>query len=338
MFRFLNALFNPPLDPAAAERQNLIQAAIERAIDGTDPRLRALNGYWAKLQGPVEQAVDHVVALVDSIPEPVELSAAGFGGNPLIRAFFCSVEHLHQVLGQMRAIREYRASHPGADIHALLMVRREERSVLGLALDGDTLRRDVLQTSVNFTGHRCLGVTASASETRWELKKRAFDYMVGKALARLVEVKRGKSELDRQRLLLQRKLDDMRAGEWGLETFIANYGHCTCDIPTLEAEIDVIEAELGQCRGENLGLEESLDHIGAVLGDPGPWLGLQPLTLALDHRGIKAEAPDQPSRNIDFTELHSQDGDRLLILLVRIPAGELPEQPDFLSKASYYLN
>ncbi len=338
MFRFLNALFNPPADPDAAQRQSLIQAAIERAIEGTDTRLRALAGYQKKLQARIEQAVDHIVALVESIPEAVELSAASFGANPLIHAMFCSVEHLHEVLGQMRVIREFRATHRGEDIHALLVVRRKERSVLGMALEGDTLRRDVLQTAVNFTDHRCIGVAATEPDTRWALKKRAFDYLVGKALARLVEVKRGKGELERQRLLLQRKLEAMRAGEWGLETFMANYGHCTCDVYTLEAEIDAIEVELGRCRGENLGLEESLGHVGAVLGDPKPWLDLRSLTLFLDRRGIKAEEQDTESRRLEFTELYSQDGERLLILLVRIPAGELPEPGDFLSKASYYLN
>jgi len=338
MFKFLNALFSSPADPDVAQRQSLIQAAIERAIEGTDTRLRALAGYQKKLQAPIETAVDHVVALVETIPESVELSAASFGANPLVRPMFCSVEHLHEVLGQMKVLRDYRAVHRGEDIHALLVVRKEERSVLGMALEGDTLRRDVLQTAVNFTSHRCMGLAASEPDTRWNLKKRAFDYLVGKALARLVEVKRGKGELERQRLLLQRKLDAMRAGEWGLETFMANYGPCTCDVDSLEAEIDAIEAELGECRGENLGLEESLSHIRAVLGDPRPWLDLRPLTLSLDHRGIRAEEQDNESRRLEFTELCSQDGERLIILLVRIPAGELPDSGDFLSKASYYLS
>jgi len=121
-------------------------------------------------------------------------------------------------------------------------------------------------------------------------------------------------------------------GDWKPSWPITGTAHA------LEAEIDAIEAELGCCRGENLGLEESLGHIGAVLGNPAPWLELRPFALSLDHRGIRAEERDKESRRLEFTELYSQDGERLIILLVRIPAGELPDSGDFLSKASYYLS
>lgn len=338
MFRFISSLFHPPRDSEQNLRQILIRAATERAIEGTDSRLRALNGYRKKLQGPIERAVEHVVALVDSIPEAVELSAAGFGSDPRIRALFCSVEHLHEVLGKMKDVREYRATHRAADIYALLTVRKEERSVLGIALEGESLRRDVLQTAVNFTSHCCIGLASTEPDTRRELKQRAFDFLVAKALARLVEIKQGKSDIERQRTLLQRKLDAMRAGDWGLEAEISNGGPPFGDISTLEAEINAIEAELGQYRGEDLGLEESLGHIGGVLMDPGSWLDLRPITLTLDHRGIKSDESGEQFRDIEFSELCSKSGERRLVLLVRIPDGEIPDRGNFLSKASYYLN
>ena len=56
----------------------LISRAIERAVDGTDPRLRALPGYRKKLRAAVIHAIGHVVGLVDSLPVPLELSRAGF--------------------------------------------------------------------------------------------------------------------------------------------------------------------------------------------------------------------------------------------------------------------
>ena len=50
--------------------EGFIDAAIERAVDGTDPRLRALPGYKNQLRPPVTHAIDHVVALVEGIPPP----------------------------------------------------------------------------------------------------------------------------------------------------------------------------------------------------------------------------------------------------------------------------
>ena len=48
--------------------ESLIEAAIERAVDGTDPRLRSLPRYRKQLRPAVLQAVDHVVAMIDSFP------------------------------------------------------------------------------------------------------------------------------------------------------------------------------------------------------------------------------------------------------------------------------
>ena len=52
--------------------ESLIEAAIERTVDGTDPRLRALFGYKKHLRPSVIHAIDHVVALVNSIPAPLD--------------------------------------------------------------------------------------------------------------------------------------------------------------------------------------------------------------------------------------------------------------------------
>ena len=44
--------------------------------------------------------------------------------------------------------------------------------MLGVDLQGDMLRRDVAQTTVNFRNHRLAFLTESETETRWELRNR----------------------------------------------------------------------------------------------------------------------------------------------------------------------
>ena len=340
MLRFISSLFSPAEGSALSdERQALILAATERAIDGSDSRLRALSGYQKLLRPPIEKVVDHVVALVDALPDPIELSAASFGADPRIRALFCSVEHLRETLGQMLELRAFVDSHRGENVYALMMVHKSERSVFGMELEGDALRRDVLQTAVSFTGHRCIGPAVTEADTRWELKKRGFDYLVAKALTRLIDAKRGKCELDRQRMLLQQKLDAMIAGNWGLDSTMAREASPALDRAGLESQIDAIEIELGLCRGQNLSLEDSLSCIAEVFDNPASWLDQRLITLALDHRGILLPIVEgNEERHLQYTELYSQYDQPQIILMVRIPQAEIPSRGDIFSKASYYLN
>jgi hypothetical protein len=341
MLRFLSSLFSSSAPEADGPDRALIDAAIERAVDGTDRRLRAVGDYRKRLRAPVERAVDHVIALLDRIPEPAEISRKAFGLDPRVRAFFSSNEHLREVLGGFQGLRDCLEHGTGPlpdDLFGLLTMTMEERSVLGMELDGEVVRRDVLQVSVNFSRHRYLCPAAQEADSRWELKKRAFDFLVERALERLVGEKQRRGELERQRHLLRRKLAAMRAGNWGLDALFADGEEAPPDLSTLETEIEAIDAELGHGGAEALSLQESLERVAETLGRPADWLAAREIGLRLDYRGIKvAESSPAPSRELRLTELYSGTGARRIVLFGRVPRGEVPERPDFLKQASRYL-
>jgi len=49
----------------------LVKKVTERAIDGTDPRLRIVSGYAKMLKNPVIHAADYIIDMIDSLPAPV---------------------------------------------------------------------------------------------------------------------------------------------------------------------------------------------------------------------------------------------------------------------------
>ncbi len=51
----------------------LIDSAIEKAVDASDPRLRALPGYQRKLRKPVACSVEFVLDKVSRFPAPLDL-------------------------------------------------------------------------------------------------------------------------------------------------------------------------------------------------------------------------------------------------------------------------
>ena len=341
MLRFLSSLFTTTAERSEGPDEALIEKAIERAVAGTDQRLRAVGQYRKRLCQPVEQAVIHVIALVDALPPPIEISPRAFGEDARVRALFVSTDHLREVFGGFRTVRNYLTDLAGPlpeEIFGLLSMTKEERNVVGMELVGDTLRRDVMQVAVNFFNHRYLGPTSNELETRRELKKRAFDFLIEKALERIAGERSKRRELDQQRHLLKQKLDAMKAGNWGLGAMLADVEQELPDLAALEAEIKAIEMELGQFRTDNLGLEESLACVADTLSHPADWLASREICLRLDSKGIKVPSSSSaPSKEIALTEIFSGTGERRIVLFGCIARTDIPEPPDFWEGAKRYL-
>jgi hypothetical protein len=341
MLRFLSSLFTSTAEPSGGLDEALIEMAIDRVVAGTDRRICAVGDYRNQLRKPVQGAIQHVIALVDALPAPVAISPKAFGEDAGLRAFFVSTEHLREVLGGFGILRDYLSelAEPAPEqIYCLLAMAREERSVFGMELVDDTLRRDVLQVAVNFFNHRCLGPAGTEADTRRQLKIRAFDLLVEKSLERIASERGKRRELDRQWHLLKQKLDAMKAGQWGLGAMLNASEGQRPDLAGLEAEIETIEAELGQFHTDSLGLEESLACVADTLSRPTDWLAVREIGLRLDYRGVKlADSQAASSRQITLTELFSSTGETRTVLLGRIARADIPEPVDFLKAAKHYL-
>ena len=94
MLHFLSSLFAPSAERPAGVDDELIRAATDRVIEGTDKRLQGLGSYRRQLRDAVEKAVVHVIGLIDTLPEPVEISRRTFGSDPRLHAFFASFDHM----------------------------------------------------------------------------------------------------------------------------------------------------------------------------------------------------------------------------------------------------
>ncbi|WP_430232946.1 hypothetical protein [Nitrosomonas communis] len=341
MLRFLGSLFTGTSEQQKGLPEDLIEQAIDRAVEGTDQRIRAIGQYRKRLRQPVEFAVAHVIALVDTLPAPIEISPRAFGVDPLLRTFFVSTDHLREVLGSFKTLRNYLAdlTEPLPEqIFGLLSMDMEERKVFGAELVGDTLRRDVLQVTVNFSHHRYLGPTSNEIDTRRELKKRAFDFLIAKALERIASERSKRRELDHQWHLLQQKLNTMKAGNWGLDLTLADHEQQHPDLAVLEAEIEAIEREFGQFHTDHLSLEESLANVVDTLSHPAAWLASREIRLHLDSMGIKIQDPSTAScKEIVLTEIFSGTGERRVVLLGHIARRDIPEPANIWQEAKRYL-
>ncbi|SDY08830.1 hypothetical protein [Nitrosomonas sp. Nm33] len=341
MLRFLSSLFTGTSEQNKGLPEDLIEKAIERAVDGTDRRIRAIGQYRKRLHQPVELTIDHVISTVDALPAPIEISPRAFGQDSCLRAFFVSTDHLREVFGNFKTVRNYLTDLTGPfpeQIFGLLSMVMEEHKVFGVELVGETLRREVMQVTVNFSNHRYLGPTSNELDTRRELKKRAFDFLIEKALERIAGERSKRRELDRQWYLLQQKLNTMKAGNWGLDPMLTDHEQQHPDLAALEAEIEVIERELGQFHTDNLGLEESLASVIDTLSHPAAWFASREIRLRLDSMGIKIQdSSTVPSKEIVLTEIFSGTGERGIVLLGHIARTDIPEPASVWREALRYL-
>lgn len=316
--------------------ESLIEMATERAVDGTDSRLRALPGYRKRLREPVIKAIDHVVALVDAIPEPLMAGAREHGTEPRLAAVFSSAGDMLNLLGRDPALTEFLASAEGCGAEratALLLAERVERKILGMDLVGDQVRRDVPQVAVSFAAHRLLDPHVSEAETRRQLKRRAFDHLLTLALTRIAEARVERADLTRQRDLLRRKLSALEHGGWSFAPM--EEGHP--DPAAMQTELESITTQLNA-----LGVDQGLlvAHLGIVvdlLGDAERQLWAEPITVFLDPMNIQREARDPTARRLDLWDLRNARDRRVVMLPLTIAPTELPARVDLVAAAERYL-
>lgn len=326
MLKLLQSIFGPISDESDRIDETLIEKATERVVDGTDPRLRALTGYRKSLRPAVKCSVDYILKFVEHFPPAIELSHTRCSEDPRVRAFFSAPKRMYEEIRKSKAITSYVAQNqPPASgmICAALGVDWKERTMLGVDLDGDILRRDVAQKVINFSNHRFVVVTDNEAATRDELAKRGFDHLIQAALRKIANPNIKQDELAQERQLLQQKRQAMKGAQWGLNPVIDSGETEQVDIHATEKRIVEIEKELVSLHSKIRYLDDYLSLIASTLNSPQDYLQMGSVFLSLNHMGIKSrEASDTTEDTVELKEIVV--GDRRVIgLLANIPWDEV---------------
>ena len=341
MFNFLSSLFSPTVARPPGVDDELIEAAIDRVIEGTDTRLKMLGGCRRQLRDPVEKAVAHVIAIVAALPEPIEISSRTFGSDPRLRAVFASVDHMKEKVGAAETVNAYlkqKVIGGNSQLYGLLSMQWQEQNRLGMVLQDDRIQRDVQQVAVNFLNHNFVGPSVSNDEAVWNIKTRAFDFMVEVALERIVAVGTRYENLKKQQLLLKRKLDTMRAGNWGIEEILRPESSGEKDFSVLETQIDAIENELAQLGAHHEVLDRNLQIIKDTLASPAELLALRNVEFELDSMNIKAETSTAArTHKLKLVEAYSSIGASRILIPGWFPLDELPAERAPIADAMRYL-
>jgi hypothetical protein len=342
VLRLLQSLFSATPNPAGKFDPALIRAAIERVVDGTDPRLRMARHYRKKLWTAVDRSIEYVIELVDALPPPVEIGGRSFTADPRLRALFTSSRHLQEILSFGKELHHYRQRIGGGlptDLYAVLRTERIEKTVLGVALEGNMIRRDVPQTTINFHNHHVAFPTGSETKTRREIKKRAFDYLIETALDRLVSVRTQKQQLEQQqRQLLQKKTKLLKGANTALEPLLGPQAATPVTPASIDKRLREIEVELGRIRADSATLDDHLAKVVVTLREPEKHLRLDRVSMTLDHLNIKVDKGSSHNANtLTFDDILLGKDRRITTLLIRFPSDEILPRPDFFEEANRLL-
>lgn len=318
MPRLFQSLFGAKPAASGLRDAAVVERAIDRALDATDPRLRSIAGHRKRLQPAVVKAIDHVIALGSALPPPVEASARTWGEDDRLSSFFASSARMSDVFGADRALLDFLESPlGGADpVHALLVVERTEKKVLGMALQGEHVQREVSQVQVSFDKHRLLEPQASAEDNRRLVMRRAFDQVLTAALTRITMANHEREALEAGQAVLKAKVRALQSSNFGLAD--AHAGEPS-DAAALEAKLAQIGRDLEATGAGARTLPRHLDLLVETLEQAPEHLSTQPLSIRMDRLGIRQDAPGGTTVQLELLEVRRATGPALVVLPVAIP-------------------
>lgn len=284
----------------SAASPELLQAC-ERAVSLVDPLLKQINGFPGSFLEPVAAALAYSRKLADGIPGPVALDRKSYAADPLVHAFFSSMDSISEVLGCSQPMREYCRTFPGAgEAYALMGMRRSEKKLLGMELAGDLIQREVPQDTVYFSGHTIEYPAASEQEARDRVVWALFDCLAGHVARQIGERKQQKQLQLQEKDRLMSRLHSAPAQER----------------PALEEALSGLLAAM-QATIASLEPRACLEDFKNVLLNPAQYLRLEQDMMVLDSMGIRRQgAASGQGTSVVFSDLIGFDRRKWTVAVV----------------------
>lgn len=339
--RVTSALFGRQAAGDDAIQPQLVADMIELVVEVVEPRIKFRTRYQDKLEGCMRTTIAHLRSLGREPLEPVLLSRAAWSDDPRVNAFFATKDDVPACLGRSRELRglfEDPANQTVEEAYALLGMKREERTVLGAQWAGETVKQDVAQVTVSFTGHRLVAISATLEATRLDIGRRIIQRIAQIALSRIVALDMKATELQEHKAYLGARMRLLNLARDGMEGVVK-------DPATIDEQMAAVQRELKQtvdgyieAKASLATLDGYIKHIEDVFSQPAQHVALAYVPLRLSRLGVKVDQTFAgPVNEFDLAELSIGENLRAAIAIVRCPRGELPPREDLLANAARYL-
>lgn len=298
---------------------------VESVVDSIDSKLRLAPGYQKELHSVILSSLEYSDDLVERIPPAIEVSRRNFSNDPYVNAFFTNATDLQSVFSHSSEIQDYMEEirEDDALCCALLCMHRSEKTVLGMELSGDMLKKDVRQIAVSFSDHMIYSPAPSEAETREGLKHCMFQGLVTNALGHIMSLRLASHRLQSRHRILHSRLRHYRqkATENGTDSETAT---------SLAQEIQEAEKELQSIEQQMLNTpalltpKVLLDRVSDVFSRPDEFVSVREVPLRVNKMGIKiSDNSSEPSNKLNLTEVTIGDDSPRVVTLAKFPKEEL---------------
>lgn len=162
-------------------RKKRLKDAVENLVEGTAPSIRVIDSYHSRLRQSTNLLIQHIDQLSDEFPYVTQFSSDNYAKKPLIRTLFYKPKDMFAFFSNHREIRAFLDEPANRDVenlYFLLLAKKNEKTRIGHGIVNGELRRNVLQTSVNFKELRLLAPSNSESVLVKTLKTWLYDEVV----------------------------------------------------------------------------------------------------------------------------------------------------------------
>jgi hypothetical protein len=325
---FLDWLFGKKASCTVDERLN---AAVDRVIEGTDPRIKYIGNARQRLSPAVAHALDYAQKFVAPIPSCVEMTPEAWAQSPMLRAMFVRPIDVVNTLSNSLDLREFLQS-PNAQgintVHCVIGATRVERTFFGVALEGDMLRQDVAQKTVGFNDFRLVGFSPTEEMLRARIEEIALEGLVLSALREIADNKQRGEQLEAYRQLLLTRLRLMEQSGAGLDGMLQSHSHDGRNIDHLRLQLANNETEITALKAGGSGFDAILERVIEALHNAESLIQAQHISIRLNAMNIMVDDETKDASTIKLLEFSTANPERprRVALLVSFPRQAVVER------------
>ena len=338
--RVVSALFGSSHDNTSVADRDLVAELTETIVEAVEPRVRLRSGYRKKLAEGVRITVAHLRELGRFPLAPILLSRAAWAVDPYVRTFFANQAEVTDCIARSHDVRRFFEEHPDCnEAYALLGMKRTERQVLAPGREAGVIRQDVSQTTVSFSEHRFLAPAADEALARLDVGRRIVQRLAQLVLVRIVAIDQRGKDLQFHQAYLLMKWRMLQHGRNGMQVLVSDPASIEQQMAEVDRELKETTENYHEAKRSLSTLDGYIDHINAVLSHPEQQVGIERVHMRVSLLGIKVDAPtsDEPTNELELTDLFIGEGLRATVALVRIPREELAPKEDLLARAERFL-
>jgi hypothetical protein len=315
------------LDRKTRETRAALNEEIERLVQEVSPAIRNVSGYRKELRLPLETAKAYIEEMGAAVPGPLPLSIAGWGQCSPAELLFINVDQARDLLRESTDLQAFFQQDPAPRAVALLTATCHEKTIFGVEMQGEILRRDVPQQAVDFTDHRIVVPAATEALNRQAVRQGALHLLALRALEHLTNLKTHIEDLNEERRSTELKLKVLLAHNRSLEGLLESDRESAGKaarvremLSEINQELDTVKAALGRP-------EDGLKHLVTFLNYPDQVLTFHRLNLRLNWMGVKVhESAADPGKEIPLIEVEIKDRLKRVATLISIDREEVVSQ------------